>query len=302
MASCTNCGKSLGVSEKVCQGCGAKVPEQSLGGVAPLRSSAPPPPVNVPKAPAPPKARPQISTVQPQSPSPQKKGNSLGIVLGLLIVIGFAYWYWSSKEIENQLAIEQANQAAELQKQQEEAAKLAEMEAAKLAEIEAARKAAAEEAAAKAEEEKAALKAEADRVKAEKEAALDEARRAQNQLKAQEMDRLAREHQLAHQRDLMVNMQQQRTQQFAPPPVQATQPVQQPNVTQQVGQAAVNPNGYKVKFKGTFGGTVTKRIYPTEAMKDQAIKLWDDKKLILELDGTTTNPFSSNPVNSIIRQ
>jgi hypothetical protein len=149
---------------------------------------------------------------------------------------------------------------------------------------------AAEQATTRVEEENAALKAEAERILAEKDAALlvakekeEESRRAHEQLKAHEMDKATKENQSSFHGDNSINGQHSTK--------QLSSPSQQPQINQ-TQESLANLNGYKMKFKGAFNATIAKRTYPTESMKEQAQKLWKDKKLILELDGTQTNPYS----------
>ena len=257
MASCVSCGKELGFNEKICQGCGARNSHPVNNASSQVKSSSIPPSVNIPKAPAPPKVRPKQS-VSSEKVIPTKKSSfTIGKVLVLLALVGAGYWYWSSKLIDDQLAIDEANHVEEVQSLEE--AKAAEDEALIIA---------AEEATARVEEENASLKAEAERVLAEKDAALlvakekeEEARRAHEQLKAHEMDKATKENKSSFHGDHSIDGQHSTK--------QLSSPSQQPQINQ-TQESFANSNGFKMKFKGAFNATIAKRTYPTESMKEQA--------------------------------
>lgn len=300
MIICTSCGRSLQAGAKVCQGCGTKVIENPITQTSSsLNKSVAPPPIKAPKAPVPIKEQVK-EEVKPsvQQSLPKNTGFPAAKFILVIVVIATVYWFWSSKQASEQEAIEQAR-IAETQKIEAEKA-IKEKEALKA------------QAAAKAEKEKEALKAQAEELKLAKEAALEAKRKAdeerkaleqakldndrkvQEQAKAAELEkaRLIRERQFNLDRSRNSSAQQQQQQPINPAPSSANTQTAQPPVS--------DGEKHTAYFRGAFRMLITKRSYPTEDMKNQALEIWKNKKEILELDGTTSKPPSADNSNTII--
>jgi cell division protein FtsI/penicillin-binding protein 2 len=275
MSNCSQCGCSLEVGAKICQSCGAKL-------------TITPPPLRTPKAP---------KIIESEDLSFQKndtlnippKNNFILWKVSLFFIVALtSYWFWSSKQAEELAAIKEARHVEEIQKIKAEAEAQAK-KIAKAAQI-------------KADEERKVLAEKAEQLRIEKEAALEakkaaeearkaheEARKAQTILAEEQKAKLLKDKQAALERERLNLIQKQQNNSKQAAPSSFAQQQQAP--AEQISDS--QSKGHKAKFKGALGITIAKRYYPTEAMRDQALEMWGAKGVILEPDGSITNPNES---------
>jgi hypothetical protein len=213
-----------------------------------------PPPLRTPKAP---------KIIESEDLSFQKndtlnippKNNFIIWKVSLFFIVALtSYWFFSSKQAEELAAIKEARHVEEIQKIKAEA----EAQAKKIA--------------------KAA------QIKAD-----EEARKAQTILAEEAKAKLLKDKQAALERERLslIEKQQNNSKQAAHSALAQQQQVPAEQISDSQSK------GHKAKFKGALGITIAKRYYPTEAMRDQALEMWGAQGVILEPDGSITNPNES---------